>query len=175
MNPTLNQEQKVWGSFNLDYTLNYTKDYSYGESGENGRGGAFVVLLEKISASEFSLSDLFGYGLKNVYTDDVEYYSEFNQKFGIESKGSATGAFQSYTVFGLLGLLFTILYYVAILMHTKSNKFKFLLFVFVLWEYFFYTGTIFRSPPLAFLLLFIMFNSQFDYTYKRKISNPALS
>ena len=51
LNPTLNREHKIWGSFNWNYTINYAGTYSFGEQETEekgvGRGGATLLLYDK--------------------------------------------------------------------------------------------------------------------------------
>ena len=158
LTPDLNKENKKWGSFNLDYALNYARIYSFGEKKNNekgiGRGGATLLLYEKIANGEFQEKDFFGYGLRFMYATSYEEFSELG--FGINHKGSANGAFQTMVTNGYLGILATVWFALSLLIVTKNRRLRLVLVGLFCWEYFFYTGIVLREPALSFLLIYIV-------------------
>ena len=172
-NPTLNREGSTWGSFDLSFVTNYTVDYSFGtdlekQKGE-GRGGATLLLFSKISGPLTS-QDLLGSGLAEIYSKDYENFDE--NKYGVNSKGSVTGFFQNYISFGLIGAFITILYMLSIVFVIKEKRLRWLILFLVFWDYFFYSGMIFRSYSLSILLMMIivMANLQFESLENKRIS-----
>ena len=166
LNPSLNQEQKVWGSFDFGYAVNYTKEYSFGKlgtySGNNtgiGRGGATILMYNKIMAGELTKEDWLGYGLALMYVDAPRSDRYFIEKFNINSIGSASGFIQSYVVFGFAGVLATLLFVISFFVQIKNKRIRYVLFGIFCWEYFFYAGSILREPALSFLLIYMILYS----------------
>ena len=164
---TLNPEDVVWGSFDINYVYNYASNYMFGSEDRifstglyYGRGGATQFLYNKLFNGDFTLNDFFGEGLRFIYTTSYEEFFELG--YGIHSLGSANGAFQSYIANGFAGVISFIIFSFFIINNTKSNRLRNVLLLFFFWEYFFYTGILFRYPSLATLLIFIIIFSPFD-------------
>ena len=175
INPTLNFEKQFWGEFDLEYVLNYAQVYSFGENWEqdhgSGRGGATLLLFDNIvNPDNFIRSSIIGYGLNKIYTKD---YNEFDEnEFGINSKGAASGVFQSFITAGYFGIFSTLLYSISLLLCIREKKIRNILLVFFLWEYFFYSGLIMRTQSLSILLLFIIYLINIDFASR---NNPDRS
>jgi hypothetical protein len=176
LNPTLNKEGKLWGSFDMKYVLDYTQKYTFGKSSDmsdiqmgNGRGGATFLLFGKLfNNKSFNNNDYLGYGLKEIYTTN---YEEFNiEKYGVNSKGSVTGVFQSYISSGYIGVLMTIILIISICNLIKEPRIRQVIALLIFWDYFFYSGLILRSQPLLILLFYIIIysNIQFKQELYRK-------
>jgi hypothetical protein len=170
LNPTLNKEQKVWGSFDLNFTQSYVKQYSYGEKGietENeriqGRGGVATLLFGKLIAGELTKEDWLGNGLTIMYVTGPLDDRSFSERFNINSIGAATGFMQSYVVFGFLGVFVTLMFVFSILIQTKNRRIRYALMAIFCWEYFLYTGSILREPAFSCLIIYLVLysNQQF--------------
>jgi hypothetical protein len=169
LSPTLNKEGKLWGTFDLQYALDYTKRYSFGNTSETsdiqlgtGRGGATLLLLNKLFYSKsLSFNDYWGTGLREVYTTDYEHFND--EKYGINSKGAVTGVFQSYISSGFVGVIITILLIISILGLIKEPRIRITITILMFWDYFFYSSLIFRTQVLFILFFFIVIysNQQF--------------
>lgn len=160
LNPTLNPEKKIWGSFDLDYTLNYVERYSFGEKNvdyekSQGRGGATLMLFDKILNFNYTNNDLLGYGIEVYNTSDYEEFEVYD--FGIQSKGAAAGFFQSYIATGFIGICVSLLFFLSLITKIKLNRYTYVILGIFIWEYFFYTGILFRIQVLPFILLFSIF------------------
>jgi len=164
--PTLNKEHKFWGSFDWDYVLNYTNEYSFGKEQKKylneelsvGRGGVTTMLFEKLTNSKsINEKDLYGYGLEEIATRD---YDSFDQKkFAVHSKGSVTGVFKTYISFGFLGIIATLLYVLSLIFFIQETRIRYALLLFILWEYLFYIGVMIQSQALAILLFYFILYS----------------
>jgi hypothetical protein len=179
LNPTLNREGKIGGSFDLHYVLDYTQKYSFGKSSEKfeiqpgtGRGGATFLLVTKFFNSQpLTSNDYWGTGLREVYTTDYNQFEE--EKFGINNKGSVTGIFQTYIASGYVGVILSILLIFSICNLLKEPKIRNAIALVLVWDYFFYSGLILRTQSLFVLLFFIIIYSNFQYEqkmYKKYIS-----
>jgi hypothetical protein len=169
LNPTLNKEQKVWGSFDLTYALDYSKEYSFGNEEQYyidntgvGRGGASINLFKDLFSGDLSKEDWIGYGLTLMYVDAPADDMYLKELLNINSIGSATGFIQSYVVFGFIGVLVTLFFTITLLIQARNLRIRVVMISLFLWEYFFYTGSILREPALSFLLIYIIvYSNQF--------------
>lgn len=166
LTPTLNPERKVWGSFNYEYAFDYANTYQFGDDSNRkkevsqGRGGATLSLFNKITdEATFTSSDWFGIGLTKMYTTS---YDEFNKLgVGLSMKGDATGVFQNYVSSGFMGIITTVLFFFSFIWRIKINRIRWVILLIISWEYFMYTGTIFRNPCYMFLIIYFIHYSNF--------------
>ena len=156
LNPTLNPQADYWGKFDPGFAYKYAKDYSMG-SEENategtGRVGATLNLFNSILHNSWDRNTLFGFGLKEMYvTTSAEFDGE---KYGLNTKGSATGIIQTYISGGITSILATLMLAGVLIFYVKNRRIRTTLLLIFLWEYLFYTGIILRTPALSFLLVF---------------------
>lgn len=170
LNSTLNREGKIWGSFDLEYVLEYAETYSFGNTGFTGsgygRGGATLLLYENFVNGRYSLNEVYGYGLRYMFTTDYEQFQQLG--FGLHNKGSAAGVFQTMVSNGYMGILFFLIFAVSVLWKTKNKRFRLVLILLFVWEYFFYTGIFFREPTLAILLVYLVVFSEANLSRDKK-------
>jgi hypothetical protein len=159
LNPSLNKENKVWGDFDLNYAMDYASTYSFGEEDHGvrepgqGRGGATLYLYNILFNKDFfEMNHLLGYGLDEIYTKDYDQFD--TEKFGLNSKGAASGVFQSYITNGFLGIFTFLLYALSLIIFVRNIRIRIVLIGFFCWEYFFYTGIVFRTQALTILFLY---------------------
>jgi hypothetical protein len=171
-NPTLNKEGTFGGSFDLNYVFDYAQNYMFGSKDNKqtgqGRGGATLMVYNKLVSGVVTEKDWLGYGLRFMYATD---YAEFDEmEFGINGKGAATGFFQTFVSNGYVGIVATIFFVLSLLYKTKNKRLRNVLFGIFCWEYFFYTGIILRELSLSFLLIYIVLFSGTDY----KVINKSI-
>lgn len=183
LNPSLNKENRIGGSFDLQFTLDYVQSYNFGKTEETsevqlgqGRGGATFLLFDRAFGSQpLSFNDLWGYGLQQIYTTNYEQFD--NEKYGVNGKGAVTGVFQTYIVSGFIGVIFTILLIFSILNLIKEPRIRITIAILMFWDYLFYSGLILRIQSLLILLFFIIIyaNLQFEERLNKDISiqNPG--
>jgi len=181
LTPTLNPENKVWGSFNLNYAFNYANKYQFGEDSNDdqkqaqGRGGVTLMLLKKLNSdSGLDAKDWIGFGLTKMYATDYEEFSENNSE--INSKGSATGVYQTYLTTGYLGIVFTLAFFFSMIWQIRLQKIKWVIIFIVAWEYFMYTGIIFRTPAFMVLIIyFVHYSNYLQYTARLKSVDKTIN
>ena len=166
LNPTLNPESDYWGKFDPDFAYKYAKDYSIGNEANNtegsGRVGATLNLFKSLFQNSWNKNTLFGFGLKEIYvTTSAEFDAE---KYGINTKGSATGILQTYISGGITSMITTLLLVGVVIFYIKNKRIRMVFLLIFLWEYLFYTGIIIRTPALSFLLVFsiIYVNNRYE-------------
>lgn len=202
LTPTLNPEHKVWGSFDLEYMFDYAETYQFGEEGlavpmeppvqlssvggklsttgpidAEGRGGATIALIELLF-SDYPLQkgDIWGIGFSNMYSIDYATFAKLPLTISLNHKGSATGLFQSYVTTGYVGIFTTILFCFLPFFFIHHRRLRWVLLGIAVWEYFMYTGIIFRTPAFMAVFLFVMFysNQQIEMAQWRKKARKRL-
>lgn len=124
-----------------------------------GRGGATIALIRLLIGNHETIEqDWWGLGFKNMYGIDYDTFDKLPLTIHINHKGSATGVFQSYVTTGLLGALCTILFSFAFLFYCRHKRIKYVLLAICAWEYFMYTGILFRTPMFM-AVLFVVIHS----------------
>lgn len=158
LEPTLNREGKIWGSFDPLYAYNYAQVYTFGDKDKDekkaGRGGATMLLFNKIVNNNINEKDWTGYGLRFIYAVDYNEFRDLN--LGINNLGSATGVFQTMVSNGYIGIIALLWFILSILLNTKYRRLRIVIILFFCWEYFFYTGIVVRELSLSFLLIFVV-------------------
>lgn len=124
-----------------------------------GRGGATIAMLRLLIGEHETIDqDWWGLGFNNMYSTDYDQFDKLPLTIHLNHKGSATGVFQSYVTTGLLGVLCTMLFSFAFLFYCRYKRIKYVLLAICAWEYFMYTGIIFRTPVFM-AVLFIVIHS----------------
>lgn len=172
LTPSLNPENKVWGSFDLDYALNYGTEYAMGrkdKSGETekgtGRVGADLLMWERIKDTDaYTDQSWYGYGVVRIYaTNDFEHYYDRDYNFGINHRGSMTGFVMWYLAFGLIGLVLFLIYYWFYFQPVKYWRLRLTLYGLVMFDFFFYNAQTIRDPFVATIMVFLLFYSRLQY------------
>ena len=129
-----------------------------------GRGGATIATLRLLIGEHETINqDWWGLGFNNMYSTDYEEFDKLPLTIHINHKGSATGVFQSYVTTGLLGVLCTILFCFAFLFYCRHKRIKYVLLAICAWEYFMYTGFIFRTPVFMAILFIVIHGVNYEY------------
>lgn len=202
LTPTLNPENKVWGSFDLEYMFDYAETYQFGEDGlsgtmeqpvqvssfggklstngpidAEGRGGATIALIELLFGDyPLQKGDIWGVGFSNMYSTDYASFAKLPLTISLDHKGSATGLFQSYVTTGYVGIFTTILFCFLPFFFIRHKRLRWVLLGIAAWEYFMYTGIIFRTPAFMAVIFFVLFysNQQMELARWRKKESKRL-
>ncbi len=176
--PSLNPEERIWGSFNPNYAWNYGIEYSAGTESNYGkiqkgygRIGALTLGLDHVVGQSSTFNEvLFGHGM-NYFNVPNELYDDSSYWFGIEGMGSITGILYSYFSLGFISVLFYILYLFTILNQTKLIRLKHVIFLFVFIDYIFYNTSILNITGLFVLLIFIiLYKAPIAHNNRKKIT-----
>ncbi len=175
LTPTLNPENRVWGSFDIDYALNYSKDYSMGKTDPYGnrekgvgRVGATLLMIDWIKdVDNYDIHSWIGHGVERIYaTNDFEHYYDKDYNFGINHRGSMTGIVMWYLAFGLIGLILFMLYYWFFFKIIRYSRLRLAISGMVMFDFILYNAQMIREPFVCVLLIFVMYYSQLKYTNK---------
>lgn len=166
LTPSLNPDNKIWGSFDLNYTLEYSSNYILGnpdKSKSTGRASNVTNMLNLIDLDELKSSDFIGNGFDKFRLSSIDefYISELDL--------GRKGYFSTFSVelysFGLLGILATIIYQLAIIRFISFFKIRLVYILFVFTEYFIYYNGFFSNHALVFSFFVLIF------LYSKKCQN----
>lgn len=155
---------------NSEYAKSYGGHVGFNDSKieAEGRGSATIAMLRLlIGEYETKNQDWWGLGFNNMYSVDYEEFDRLPLTIHLNHKGSATGAFQSYVTTGLLGVLCTILFSFAFLFYCRHKRIKYVLLAICAWEYFMYTGILFRTPVFMAILFIVIHSVNYEYLKAR--------
>jgi hypothetical protein len=171
LNWSLNKENKVWGSFDLDYTMSYLMNYNFGgqdvDASGTGRGGATILIVNNLISEPFSSQNLFGDGLRFVSNTSYEEFD--NMDYGINTKGSATGIIRDWISHGLIGIIAFLIFVISLIQKTKNRRLRTVLIIVFIWDYFLYTGSLLRDQSQAFLFLYLVMFAEPNLSYFKKV------
>ena len=141
-----------------------------------GRGGATMAMLRLLIGEHETIDqDWWGLGFNNMYSTDYSEFGKLPLTIHINHKGSATGVFQSYVTTGLLGAICTILFSFAFLFYCRHKRLKYVLLAICAWEYFMYTGFIFRTPIFMALLFLVIHSVNYEFAIRKQLRTPRLA
>lgn len=133
-----------------------------------GRGGATIAMLRLLIGEHETIDqDWWGLGFNNMYSISYEDFDKLPLTIHLNHKGSATGVFQSYVTTGLLGAICTILFSFAFLFYCRHKRLKYVLLAICAWEYFMYTGILFRTPIFMDVLFMVIHGVNYDIALKK--------
>lgn len=125
LNPSFNPEREIWGTFDLDYIINYSDSYLSGqmadENGDEdsvGRSAAFGIIHQHMLSEDLPTA-LFGNGagelLPSTFNEKLANDENYRlRKYGV-AYGLAPGYLQLLIQVGIIGLLSYILYMASLL------------------------------------------------------------
>ena len=185
LTPTFNPENKVWGSFDLEYMMNYTENYAMGkvEDGEErehytGRvGSALLFWNVLIDIDNYSSSTLLGNGVEKAYSSSIdrEAYNNYGREFGLKHRGDITGVLMLHIAVGIVGVILFVIYYWFLFRLIPYKRLRVVLFMLVMFDFIFYNSTMNRDPFISMLLMFNIVYSLVQYSPKGRYAGETHS
>lgn len=195
--PSLNKEHKIWGSFDIEFALDYANSYSgitdrkhsnrnifinkYNNNNNkvfHGRIGALIGITNQMFNDKLPFNKYFGNGPEYIYRADSNEYRNSNYYFNIDHRGSVTAILMILFATGLVGVCFFLLFLTNILKLISYNKYKHVLSIFVLYDLFLYNGTsVTTMPMISFIAILIFLINEFgnnQYTQLAKKNRLGL-
>jgi hypothetical protein len=161
LNPTLNPDKAVFGSFNLDYVIKYITQYNLGGNDEfnpnyaTGRMGGNIYFANSIAKNIFDENNVFGFG-NDTYSkyggkDERNIY-----RFGFKSKYMLSGWVEILIRFGLI-VLVPFLIIMWLLLKSINRKKDLIIFLSVfIFSFIFYSEVVISNKLLCFLFIFLI-------------------
>ncbi len=159
LTPTLNPEDKVWGSFDPKYAWEYGMKYSTGSDGSGsgvekgvGRVGAVALMVDMMKSSDESV--LFGRGLEYMVYADYDDYMNADYYQGVTSRGSITGIVSTFFTMGTIGIILFLLLIFNLLFRNKP-RYRWVILIVVLFDYVFYNAQSLNTMALLATVIFL--------------------
>lgn len=197
LTPSLNPDNEVWGRFDWDYAFDYAETYQFGKEGmqgqaadfqkdqlqyaggaissqnkqikAEGRGGATIAMFKLFLGLHPSTErDWWGLGFNNMYSLDYAHFEKNPLTIQLNHKGSATGFFQSYVATGLWGAICTVLFGFVFWFYIRNRRLRWTILGICAWEYFMYTGMIFRTPAFMVVLFLVLHYTNYEMMCKKR-------
>lgn len=175
LTPSLNPDNKIWGTFDPEYALNYALDYSMGEEIEEGEGeredgvgrvGGVKLLFRNYIFNRDAYMDIhnvFGHGNEYIFAASYDNYRNSDYYFGVDHQGSLTGIFRIWIAIGTIGMVFIVIFILNFFRTIRYKRLKILLIGVIMFDYIFYSGTIIHEPGLLATYMYIIFLATFQY------------
>jgi hypothetical protein len=96
---------------------------------------------------------LFGEGINSILLD----YENFeNERFGIDSKGSAGAALQNFIAYGFIGVILIFLFTISWIRLVSNYALSVILLFFLIWDYILFYNTTITINAMGISLIFIV-------------------
>lgn len=185
LTPSFNPEKKVWGSFDLEYVINYTENYSMGDVKKNeerehytGRVGSALAFWNVLKNGEdYTSKTLLGEGVERAYSTigDRESYDQYGRDYGLSHRGDITGVLMLYIAIGLVGVVLFVIYYCFLFRLIRYKRLRFVLFALVMFDFVFYNSMTIRDPFVSTLMMFVIVYSLVQYSPKGRYAGETHS
>ncbi|MDD2230055.1 MAG: hypothetical protein PHT37_06520 [Candidatus Cloacimonetes bacterium] len=185
-NPSLNPERKLWGSFNMDYAVNYILSYSGASqeklSGEyaQGRLGAASTIITNTIRDPFSHESLFGYGRtrKGKISDDFE-----PEDYGLMPGTLISRIGTMIIQMGWMATLLIISVFLRLIYTIPDRKIARIVSFYVLLDIILYSGSMIDTPTQSVLLVLSIYvikyyserNAEYSYALAKQGSSEISS
>lgn len=174
LNPSLNPERKLWGSFDFNYAINYALSYS-GVSEEKledpyaqGRWGSSALIVKTTLQNPFSRESILGYGRSRT-----GYLSEeFNPlDYGLLKTTSMSAIGFMILQMGWPATLLLILLFINMIYTISDKKIANIIAFYVLWDVMLYSGSMINGTFQSILLVLTIMIIRYLKSYNNNYSN----
>jgi len=174
LNPTLNPENTIWGSFDLNYGINYALSYS-GVSEEKlmspyaqGRWGASSAIVKITFQNPFSRESLLGFGRSRSGNINTDLFDP--KDYGLMPGTMISGIGIMFIQMGWPATILIILLFILMIYNISDKRIRNFFIIYILWDIILYSGslitTIFHS---ILLIIFIyIFPKYYQSLYNQK-------
>jgi len=173
INPTLNPEGKMWGSFDPGYALDYAFDYS-GVSEDKqsgglaqGRWGSSLALFDNILEHPFSINSVLGFPIVKSGTLDTDEFMA--EDFGMMKGTMMAGIGYLFLKHGYVATLLLLYVFIGFAGGIRDRYLRLLLVFLLLWNVLMYSGGIISNPTQAILFILLCEYARVKYDAKAKL------
>ena len=185
LNPTLNPERKLWGSFDINYGLNYALSYS-GVSEEQlestyaqGRWGASWAILKNTVMDPLDIESFFGFGRSRGGYINIDTFDP--QDYGLLPDTMISSIGIMIVQMGWSSTLILILLFLNMIYTIPDKRTANIIAFYVLWDLIFYSGSMINATVQSLLLVLVIIiisslhTNNIAYTQSRCEVKPYLS
>ena len=160
LNPTLNPERKLWGSFDINYGLNYALSYS-GVSEEQlestyaqGRWGASWAILKNTVMDPLDIESFFGFGRSRGGYINIDTFDP--QDYGLLPDTMISSIGIMIVQMGWSSTLILILLFLNMIYTIPDKRTANIIAFYVLWDLIFYSGSMINATVQSLLLVLVI-------------------
>ena len=176
LNPSLNPEKKLWGSFDPQYTIDYALSYS-GVSEEKleddyaqGRWGSSAAIVKETIAEPFTQEALIGFARSRS--------GSFSEDFRPEDYGFMPGTMVSkigsmIIQMGWLATLAIVFIFLMLIYSIPDKRIANIITFYVLWDMILYSGSMINSPFQSVLLIYCIWIIKYQIYKHQKQGIPT--
>lgn len=176
LNPTLNPQKKLWGSFDPEFAMNYILSYS-GVSEEKrseelarGRWGSAMAVVSSVASRPLETNNLIG--LPKARSGRLNYDSFDMEDYGLAYGNITSGIVMMLLEYGWPATLFLLLAYINLVSTIPDKRTRNVLMFFMLWDTFMYSGTVLNTTFHSLLFVLTVSVAQYQSRYV-SIRQPA--
>lgn len=158
LNPSLNVEKKIWGTFDINYVIDYSLSYSgvsedkREEDLSQGRWGTISTIIRNIIDEPFSLSSILGFE-----RDRSGALADFgSEDYGIMYGTMISGLGIMLLKYGWIATILLIYMYILMIKEIKDKKVQRVLTFVILWDLVLYSGSFINGSFEPILLVIII-------------------
>ena len=160
LNPSLNPESKLWGSFDFNYGVNYALSYS-GVSEEKlenpyaqGRWGASSVIIKTTFQNPFSRDSLLGFGRTRGGKINTDLFNPID--YGLMPGTMISGIGVMIIQMGWPATLLLILLFINMIYTIPDKKIANIIAFYIILDVILYGGNSIRNPVHNILLILVI-------------------
>ena len=178
LNPSLNPETKLWGSFDFNYGINYALSYS-GVSEEKlmspyaqGRWGASSAIVKTTFQNPFSRESLLGFGRSRRGEINTDIFNPTD--YGLMPGTMISSLGKMIVQMGWPATLLLILLFINMIYTIPDKRIANIITIYILWDTIFYSGSMINAPVQSILLVLVIMVIRQIYSYSNTIINNNL-
>ncbi len=166
-NPTLNPQNSTWGSFNLNYTVDYAIQYLFGvrdvnyisESSASRGGSLFLAVNPESLGLKDSHQVFLGKGVADVATESKGRFRGGEGGYGLEHQGMVSRFVELIYTLGYFGLAFYLLFILSLVFVINNHRIRITVLLWFIIDFLLYYNTTIDVPALSFLFIYIILYS----------------
>jgi len=174
LNPTLNPERQLWGSFDPQYTLDYILSYS-GMSTEKrqsdlaqGRGGASLAIISNTISRPLEPESLIGFARKRAKGVTMGEFSA--EDYGLMSGTMISGIGIMLLQFGWPATIILLLLFLNMIRGISDKRTRNVLIFYVIWDAIAYSGNLTNNAIHSIMLVLTILIALYKSDESRSLS-----
>ncbi len=174
LNPSLNPEKKLWGSFDPQYAIDFALSYS-GVSEEKlegdyaqGRWGSSAAIVKETIAEPFTQEALIGFARSRSGSVSEDFRPE-DYGFMPDTMVSKIGSM--IIQMGWLATLAIVFIFLMLIYSIPDKRIANIITFYVLWDTILYSGSMINSPVQSVLLVYCIWIIRYNVAKNNKVEN----
>lgn len=160
INPSLNPDRKIWGSFDPGFAVQYALSYS-GVSEEKlsndlaqGRWGAANAIVSYVATNPFYSESLIGNPVDRTGEVDADRF--WAEDYGMQEKTGISSIGRMLITMGWPATLLIVIAFVSMTFVIKDSRVRNIMLFILLWDLIFYSGSFINSTYQSILYVLVI-------------------